>query len=471
VQIDDPRSLILAGIEHLPVVLFAFDAEERFVVSQGGGLSSLGRQSGAVVGMTLSEVHETNPAIVDAVRRAMRGDRVSTTIEADGVSFEATYLPIMHGDNVEGVIGIAFDITESRQTERLLQGVLERSTDAVVVASRQGVVMLVNPAAERMFGYAAGAMVGQQLISLIPAEFRQLHVAGMERYLATGEAKVLGRWLRLEGLRADGSHFPLELHVSAIDDRSRTAFVGVMRDVTQLEFLKRLREETLASLSHEFRTPLAAISMFKELVETAADIPPLVNDYLDVIDRNVKRLIRLVDDLVVIGSTEESESSFARETADLVSIVARTVTAARPDAQALGISLIFEPVPGPHVNGDAERLEQVFDHLLQNAVRFTPPGGSIRIRCEAGESEWVVSVVNSDSFIPLADLGPLFEPFVGRRASDAGMPGAGLGLALARRIVERHHGSLEMSSSPEEGTTLTVRLPVETPGEPARGVR
>lgn len=460
-KLDDPASLVLSAVGRLPVILFAFDRDERFVMSEGGGLAGLGRAPGEVVGRTLSEVYSHVPTIVDAVRRALRGETVEASVVLGAATFQASYQPLFVEGVIQGAIGVAFDVSERRRSEQLLESVIEESTDAIVLASRDGRILRFNPAAERMFGHRAFDVVGRNLTLLMPADYRDLHTAGLARYADTGEARVLGRWVRLSGLRADGSHVHLDLHLSEVQRQDDPVFLGVMRDATEDEALRRAREHLVASVSHEFRTPLAAISLFGELIRSTPDVPADVAGHLDVIDRNIQRLTRLVEDLLLFGEASGNQFPAIRETIDLTDVIAVSVASARAAASARHISLSFAPVPGPALEGDAVRLGQVFDNLLNNAVKFTPEGGAIDVRSEAGESAWVVTIANSGALLRPGESETLFEPFArGADAVAAGVPGSGLGLAIVRSILDRLGGTVAMTRGPGGRTMVTVTLPL-----------
>ena len=457
---DSPDRLALAAIERLPIILFAFDTDERFVMSKGGGLTNLGRVSGQAVGMKLTDVHANNPEVVHAVRRALRGETVEVLVVLGGMSYQASYRPLTLDGDVVGAIGVAFDVTERRRAENLAAAVLEGSTDAIIVANLSGQILRFNREAERLFGRTAAEMVGSPLTPLIPEEFRLPHTAGLARYAATGEERVIGRWLRLMGLKADGSQCPLDLHISKTGGDDGAALVGVMRDASQAEALQKLREDMIAAVSHEFRTPLAAISLFIDLARTVPTESPELGEYLDVMNRNAQRLTRLVGDLFLLADPL-SESSTAEEQSDLTSILLAAIGSAQPLAEAAGLTLTWDLVPGPALQGDAGRLGQVFDNLLSNAVKYNHRGGFIRVQGQADDANWVVSIANSDTSLRQHEIQGLFEPFRrGSTSTSAGIPGTGLGLSIAKKIVERHHGSIALEVHPDQGTTVTVRLPL-----------
>lgn len=462
--VDDPAlvrmieaSIAVEAVNRLPVMLFALDAEGRYILAEGGGLAGLagiGMVPSEFVGRSYEEIHAGNEPILDVVRQALAGRNVEGKMGVGNATFQFSAQPLLRAGTIAGVLAVAFDITERERSERLLASVVEESTDAIVLASASGAILRFNPAAERMFGYAAGEVVGMPVTHLVAPEFRERYSGGID------SVGVLNHWLRLRGLCADGEEFPLDLHLSRVArDGEEPVFVGVMRDASADEAGRRARETLLASVSHEFRTPITAISMFTELARTSPEVPQDVGGYLDVIVRNVARLERLVEDLIYLGAGIQ-EFHAVEESVDLPAVVRDAVTLARPPAEAAHIRLECGAPTGPPIAGDPVRLGQLFDNLLGNAVKFTPPGGSITVRCTADAEAWTVTVANSGASLRPAEVDGVFEPFMrGAEAVTSGVPGQGLGLAIARAIVERHGGSIDLASSAAAGTTATVRLP------------
>ncbi|MEZ4553427.1 MAG: PAS domain S-box protein [Dehalococcoidia bacterium] len=447
-------SIAVEAVNRLPVMLFALDAEGRYILAEGGGLSDLGVVQTQFVGRSYEELHANNPGLLDAVRQALAGESVEGKMSVGQTTFQFSSQPLIRSGTIAGVLAVAFDITERERSERLLASVVEESTDAIVLASASGKIIRFNPAAERMFGYAAADVIGTPVTNLVAPEFRDQYLGGIDRN------GVLNHWLRLRGRCADGDEFPLDLHVSRVaPEHQDPVFVGVMRDASADEASRQTRETLLASVSHEFRTPITAISMFTELARTSPAVPTEVSGYLDVIERNVARLERLVEDLIYLGAGIE-EFNAVDESVNVAAVVRDAVTLARPAAAAGGIGLNCELADGPAVSGDPVRLGQLFDNLLGNAVKFTPSGGSIAVRCAVDAVAWTVTVTNSGASLRPAEVGGAFEPFTrGAEAVATGIPGQGLGLAIARAIVQRHGGSIDLTSSTAYGTTATVRLP------------
>jgi signal transduction histidine kinase len=232
--------------------------------------------------------------------------------------------------------------------------------------------------------------------------------------------------------------------------------------VTSDRHLERLRDAFVAAVSHELRTPLTSISGFVEMLEDEEDsLGEAGRSYLDVIRRGTGRLQRIVEDLLLVAQIEADRLELHIGAADLSKIAAAAVEEARPTAQEKDIALDLQSNGALPLAADAGRLGQVLDNLVSNALKFTLPGGSVAVSVHGGDGRAVVEVADAGIGIPKDEMGQLFSRFY--RASSAtrrAIPGTGLGLVIARAIVEAHGGSIALDSREGEGTKVTVSLPL-----------
>ena len=235
--------------------------------------------------------------------------------------------------------------------------------------------------------------------------------------------------------------------------------------------LDRVKASFLAELSHELRTPLTSILSFTELLRDGVgkDEPAEQVEFLDVITRNAQRLIRLVDDLVLLDRAETGVLPVDWTIIDIPSLIEEAVITFAPQAESKRISLEMQVGEGPPITGDAHRIAQVLDILLSNAVKFTPETGRIVVTATPAEAHWLISVADTGIGVPAAEAESLFERFY--RASNARaarIPGSGLGLSVARAIARMHHGEIKITSKETGGTTVRVAIPIgeiENPDE------
>jgi signal transduction histidine kinase len=266
----------------------------------------------------------------------------------------------------------------------------------------------------------------------------------------------------------------LEAPISASRMATNAALLGSLagsidrqrETIEQLNRVNRTRDLFLATVSHEMRTPLAALSMRVELMLRATpDLPPAIESGLNAMRVHVRQEAAMVDDLIDAARTLTGQMSVVRASVPLGRIVRDAVSTIEVDAHAKGIA--FSVVPADFgdsimIAGDARRLQQVLWNLLLNAIKFTPAGGAIRVAISAGASQVKIDVADSGQGIAADDLPHVFGAFTLQKHANAS--GLGLGLYIARRIAELHGGSLDVASEGSgAGTTFTVRLPLDSP--------
>jgi PAS domain S-box-containing protein len=229
---------------------------------------------------------------------------------------------------------------------------------------------------------------------------------------------------------------------------------------------ERLKDEFFALISHELRTPLSSIIGYTELLgEMEAErLSDEGRNFVEVIDRNAKREMRLVRDLLLLVRMEAGAFTLEPGTADLSAIVAESVEAARPRADEQDIELAASTDAIPPCAADPHRLGQVVDNLLSNAIKFTPDGGTVEVRTTRRDGEARIEVEDSGMGIPPDEQDRLFDRmYRATAASDRHIPGVGLGLTIVKGIVEAHGGKVGLTSEEGAGTTFFVELPLRPP--------
>jgi PAS domain S-box-containing protein len=241
----------------------------------------------------------------------------------------------------------------------------------------------------------------------------------------------------------------------------------------RLRKLDRMKDEFIALVSHELRTPLTSIRGYLELLiddPETLELPDLQRDWLRVIDRNAERLLRLVEDLLLTAQANAGALALEKAELDVAAVVEQAVEAGAPVAAARGISLTWSADSVVRVNGDRVRIGQVVDNLVSNALKFTPTGGRVEVLVASHGTLARIEVSDSGIGIAEDELAHLFDRFFRTaRAQDEAIPGVGLGLSIAKAIVEAHGGRIAVSSREGGGTTFTVDLPA-TAAVPAERV-
>ncbi|GIF21493.1 signal transduction histidine kinase [Actinoplanes tereljensis] len=232
--------------------------------------------------------------------------------------------------------------------------------------------------------------------------------------------------------------------------------------LARLKALDAAKTDFMATISHELRTPLTSISGYVELLRDSE--PDELTDgqqrMLEVIARNARRLRELIEDILTLSRIESGGFSSDQGEVDLAQVIAKAITAFGPAAEKASVRLHVE-VRGPlPLRGDGVQLDKVLVNLIGNAVKFTPPEGTVTVHAERAEDHTVLRVADTGMGIPPAEQNALFVRFF--RATNAirqAIPGTGLGLAICQKIVDNHGGSIEVDSAENVGTTVTVRLP------------
>ncbi|HEV8304401.1 MAG TPA: PAS domain S-box protein [Gemmatimonadales bacterium] len=354
---------------------------------------------------------------------------------------------------------------ELQESETRLRGVTETAYDAIIAASAEGNITYWNPGAARMFGYAPNEVLGQPLTMLMPERYRDPHRQGIARYVATRDARVVGRTVELEGRRKDGREFPLELSLATADTPAGIAFTGIIRDITERKRIEAALRETNAelesfsySVSHDLRAPLRAIHGFARILieDHRAQLDPEAQRLLGVIDDNTKRMGQLIDDLLAFSRLGRKELDTTR--VDMTELVRGIADGLRRAEEDRALEVAVDRLPP--ARGDRDLLRQAITNLLQNAVKFTRrrPAARIEVGTRADGGETVYFVKDNGAGFDQRYAGKLFGVFQRLHRLDE-FEGTGVGLAIVQRIIHRHGGRVWAEGRVDEGATFYFTLP------------
>jgi two-component system phosphate regulon sensor histidine kinase PhoR len=334
-----------------------------------------------------------------------------------------------------------------------LEAILRGMVEGVLVTDADGRVTQANLALREMLSRNTNPL-GRK-----PSEvFRNADLIEAFQTVSTGvhhanlEIRTLGK-----------SPKTLEVELAALPgEGSRSGVVAVFHDITERKHIEEMRRDFVANVSHELRTPLAAIrGAVETLLDGALDDKKFNRKFTEVIERHVHRLEDQVMDLLELARLESGEVPPQYEQVSAKSLADAALGAVRELAASRGVELSGEvPDPAPSLKGDRRHLEQAIINLLDNAVKYTEPGGKVALSVEAVDSEICFTVADNGIGIPPEHQNRIFERFY-RVDKDRSreMGGTGLGLAIVKHVVQSHGGRVELESFPGRGTTFRLILP------------
>ncbi len=380
-------------------------------------------------------------------------------------------------------VGIIRDITDRRQQEAnkiFLQALSANILDGLITINEQGTVLSVNPAAERMFGYAAEEIAGHNVKILMPEPYHSEHDGYLKNFCTTGQAKIIGVGGReVVARRKDGSTFPMELGVSQMWIHGERVFIGLLRDISERKAMERDKLQYIADLarsnqelddfayiaSHDLKEPLRGVTnnaMF------------LREDYEDKLDeKGVKRLDRmtflckrmeqLVDDLLYFSRLGRGDLAVKR--VDLNGVIKDIEMMMEATLQEHNAAIIV-PKPLPSIVCDVPRVTEVFRNLITNAVKYNKSEHKqVEIGCTTmtelapeAPDEPVFYVRDNGIGIPAQFHREIFRIFKRLNEEDDTERGSGVGLTFVQKIIERHNGRIWLESAVGEGTTFYFTL-------------
>ncbi|MFN8642876.1 MAG: ATP-binding protein [Candidatus Binatia bacterium] len=364
----------------------------------------------------------------------------------------------------------------ARIEQRRLQGVLGGMVEGVLVIDAAGTVLLSNRGAEELLQLPPGEdYTGRPLIELT----RHPDLHELVRWAVSEGGLERDSTLEV-GLGGTGSYV-LQVTATPVDagpDAGR-AFILVFHDITQLKRLEAMRRDFVANVSHEVRTPLAAIAGYTEtLLGGAVDDPERARHFLGIIERHAERLGRLVNDLLTLSDLELGRTELRRTAVAAADVVRAAFEVLHGRADQGGVSLVEEVAADlPPLDADQDRLEQALLNLVDNAIKYTPRGGTVTIRARAlpphevpevlrradGAGFCELVVADTGVGVPTADLPRLTERFYRvDKARSRQLGGTGLGLAIVKHIVQAHGGALQITSELNRGTSVRLVLPART---------
>ena len=351
------------------------------------------------------------------------------------------------------------------------KAILETTVDAIITIDSQGIVQTFNAAAEKIFGYRAEEVIGNNVKMLMPAPYRSEHDSYLDRYLKTSVPKIIGLGRQVTGLRKDGTEFPMDLAVSEVSLKDKRLFAGIVRDVTER---KRLQEQLVQSaklaavgklvsgIAHEVNNPVSIIKMHIASLMQDAKSQKLPKDLMEAL-RVIQRQNNKVSQIMVGLLAFSRQGSFSPEWIDVNQPVQAAARLVENTLQNQGIVYQANLADSlPRIFLDPVRIEQVLVNLFNNAIDTMSNGGvlSVSTALETDETyrDWVVvQVKDTGEGVEEEHISHLFDPFF--TTKEVG-EGTGLGLSVSYGLIQEHKGRIEVSSQKGKGTEFQIYLPV-----------
>jgi two-component system sensor kinase FixL len=422
---------------------------------------------------------------LEAYRRTGEARIIGIGREVTGRRKDGTEFPmeLSVGEASEGdervFVGIIRDITARktaeqalRDSEAKLRAVIDTAVDGVIIIDAVGDIEMFNPACRRLFGYEPEEVIGRNVKILMPDPYRSEHDGYLEAYRRTGEAKIIGIGREVTARRKNGTEFPMELSVAEAREGDEQIFVGIIRDITERKKAERELAESAQeleafaySVAHDLKAPLRAISGFSDAL--AEDYESVLDDagreFLGHISTGAVRMGQLIDDLLQYSRLGRGALTFrVLSIAEIVDLVRETLVA---EIAASGAEIVVEG-DLPALEAQEEIMLQVMQNLIGNALKFVVQGTAPRVTIRGGERDGRCTLEVADNGIGMKPeyLSRIFEIFQRLHLVEE-YPGTGIGLAIVKKGVQIHHGTIDVVSAPGDGTTFKLSFPARQPRE------
>ena len=390
--------------------------------------------------------------------------------DGETIWIKGKYYPMLGDDGaVCRIIKFATDITdlkksylETTKQKIQLQAIVNTTVDGMITIDGKGMVLTFNPACERIFGYKADEVVGDNVKKLMPDPYHSEHDSYLANYQKTGDAKVIGIGREVQGKRKNGEIFPLELSVADASFGDTAMYSGIVRDISERKELEKMKSEFVSVVSHELRTPLTSIMGSLGLISgvMSKNLPAKVNSLIDIARNNCKSLSLLINDLLDIDKIASGKMRFDNKEHSLSLLIDQTAKSVAAYAEKFHINLKNTIDDKElYINVDAERFKQIITNLLSNAIKFSEKNGSVKIYSSVKNHNVRISVEDNGSGIPEEFQSSVFDKFSQANSSDTRTKGgSGLGLHITKKIVEHMHGTIGFDSKSNEGTVFWVEF-------------
>ncbi|HVU87616.1 MAG TPA: PAS domain S-box protein [Pirellulales bacterium] len=466
-------------------IVYLHDLQGRFTAANKAAIQATGYSRLELLGMTVDEL------VAPEYRALAREMTAKKLLGQAGSSYELTIctkdghrrLFDVHSRLVTrdgapvGVQGIARDVTEReeaakslRESEARFRGLLESAPDAMIIIDQHGLIKIVNSQVERMFGYGRDDLLGQPVEKLLDESLHGAYATYRDQFAADPRARPMGSGVEVHARRRDGSQLPVEISLSPFLTDDGLVVTAAVRDVTEQhearELLAQQAEDYARSnaeleqfayvASHDLQEPLRMVASYCQLLQRRykgkldADADDFINFAVD----GARRMQVLINDLLTYSRAGRRDLALAETDCEQVlSDVMSNLQTAIEEREAV---ITHDPLPT--VMADRGQLTQVLQNLVANAIKFSKCRPKVHIASERIDDEWRIAVRDHGIGIAPEYAERIFEIF--KRLHGWGeYPGTGIGLAVCKKLVERHGGRIWVESTPEQGSTFFFTLP------------
>jgi PAS domain S-box-containing protein len=470
-------------VERLPVATLLCDEGGRIEMANRSAAELFDCPLKALPGETVLRVLPNIESPKDLQAQLAESDeRMVRTLRGESIPVSISLNPLHEGSSY--LINLV-DLRARKGAEERFRLVVEASPNAIVLVDALGRIAMVNRQTELLFGYERQMLLGEPVEMLLPAAQRGSHVALRRGYQAMPEQRRMGGNRELFGQHREGRMIPLEVGLSPIRSGDENLVQAVIIDISerkaaeqklreqaeQLLLANRYKSEFLANMSHELRTPLNSILILSDQLRQnlAGNLTEKQTKHADIVHRAGSDLLQLINDVLDLAKVESGRMQLKLEPINMQDVLVELDASLRPMAELKGLRLLTQLEAGvPRViHTDRVRLHQILRNLLSNALKFTDQGEVALSVSSQGRQEderelLCFSVRDTGIGIDPAQHGQVFQAFQQIDGSTSRrFGGTGLGLAITRQLVLALDGDISLQSAPGQGSTFTVRLPVQ----------
>lgn len=427
----------------------------RFLFMNGDIYRAMGVVALLFLAMTLLAAKRMERTITSSLRLGFENQDLIADLKSEKAAIAS-----LNADLTREVAAHTRMTEDLQEREAYLRAVLENVEEGIVTIDHHGALHSLNREALRIFGYREDELLGCHFSRLVPLGERAEYASFLEGQVERAGSRMSGLGLEVNGLRRDGTVFPMELGLSAMQVGAERRFVAITRDVTARKQTERLKSELIAALSHELNTPLtSAVGALGLLAEALAD--KLAGDdrrLLKMAHSNLDRLARAVNEVLDIDQCQITQMKWKRTPLTLIQLAEEAVANDADYAYGRQVRLALDPYSGSAlVRGDKELLLRALSHLITNAIHLSPSPGTVELSVTSEGGYGVISIRDCGIAVPPEAQPCLFDASANLLPFGIVAP---RGLHMARTIIEKHGGSIGYESRDAGGSRFFFRLPL-----------